>query len=414
MSWRECRMALRTLPFLNSLLGSPDGILELRAKPVPKLLVWHPDAIEWIFRSDRRLCHPGSRSLTPLFGRRSPLWADGDRHAAYRQVLGPPLRGRRLAEYHTVVAETIEAAIGELTPGAVIALPSWTRQLTLRIVAQVLLGRPEQAVLDAFADWIETALGARYRTLAYRFLGGGLPGSGAALDHLLVRCAKANTDLRPPTLAALLLADGGPLGAVDDAELRDAIVSLLFAGHETTASTAAWTLYWLDRDAALRRDVLAELHATTGDGSDPAQVPLLQAVIHEVLRLHPPVLVAENRALPEGDEMLGRTLVAGTTLTPSIYLAHRHPDHFPNPRRFDPNRFLDSRVPAQNYFPFGGGSRYCLGRQLAQLEIRMIATAVLRRRKWHCVNPRAGVPELRGHAMAPSSRLRMRVLACRE
>jgi cytochrome P450 family 110 len=414
MNWRELHLAFRTLSFLDAHLNSPNGMLELRAQPAPKLLVWHPRAIDHIFRSDHRLRHPGSRSLTPLFGRRSLLWAEGHRHAAYRQVLGPPLRGHRLTGYRSIISDAVHTAIDSLVPGTVIALSRWTRQIAFRVIAQILLGRPDGAVLAAFVGWIERVLGARHRTLAYRCLKGGLPGAGDELDQMLVRNAKAGGDARPPTLATLLLADGGPLGEVGDAELRDAIVSLLFAGYETTASAAAWTLYWLDRETELRREVLAELSGTTADGSDVAQVPLLHAVIQEALRLTPPVIVAENRALAEDGELLGRVLPAGTVLTPSIYLAHRHPDSFPNPHRFDPGRFLGTRVPARSYFPFGGGTRYCLGNQLAHLEIRMIAVAVLRRREWRCTNPRAGVPQLRGHAMAPASTLRMRVLACRE
>lgn len=412
MNWREFGMAFRTLPFLDSQVNSPTGVLERRTQPVPKLLVWHPEAINWIFRSDHRLRHPGSRSLTPLFGRQSLLWSEGSRHAAYRQVLGPPLRGHRLTRYCGLISEVVHTAIDALLPGAVVALPVWTRQLTLRIVTQIILGPPGDAVLTPFTAWMEDALGARRRTLVYRYLRGVPPRSSAELDQMLVRTALANAGVQPPTLAALMLAGDGPLGEIDDAELRDAIVSLLFAGYETTASATAWTLYWLDREPTIRRDVLAELAATTADGSDVSQVPLLHAVIQEALRLTPPVIVAGNRALTEDDEVLGRTLAAGTTLTPSIYLAHRHPDRFPNPRRFDPNRFLGNRVPAQNYFPFGGGTRYCLGSQLALLEIRMITTALLRRREWHCVNSRSVSPQLRGHAMAPAARLRMKVIRC--
>ena len=413
ISWHELHMSVATLPFLDGLAGSPSGILELRARPVPKMLVWHPEAIDWIFRSDQRMRHPGSRSLAPLFGTRSLLWVDGARHAAYRHVLGPPLRGRRLTAYRSTVADTVHAAIDALTSGTVIALPVWTRRLTLRIVAQIVLGRSDEELLTAFTRWIERALGARHRTLAYRYLAGGLPRSGTELDELLVRTARSNVDARPVTLAALMLDSDGPLGHVDDVELRDAMVSLLFAGHETTASAAAWTLYRLERDARIRGNVLAELAAGTADGSDASGLPLLQAVIQEAIRLAPPVTVAGNRTLTEGGELLGRPLPAGATLAPSIYLAHRHPDHFPNPYRFDPDRFLGCRVLPQHYFPFGGGSRYCLGSQLAQLEIRMIAAAVLRRVDWRCVNPSAAVPRLRGHAMAPDSRLRMKVLSCR-
>ncbi|HEV2781777.1 MAG TPA: cytochrome P450 [Actinophytocola sp.] len=412
MNRRELRMSLGTLRFLDAHAGAPCGVLDLRTRPAPKVLVWHPAAIDWIFRSDQRMRHPGSRSLTPLFGRRSLLWADGSRHAAYRQVLGPPLRGRRLAAYRGIIAEAVHSAIDTLVPGGQIALPAWTRRLTLGVMARIVLGRSDDALNAAFTRWIERALGARHRTLAYRYLAGGLPASGVELDERLVRTARSTVDSWPATLAALLLAGDGPLRGIDDAELRDAIVSLLFAGHETTAAAAAWTLYWLDREPRIRQEVAAELAGT--DGSTAARVPLLQAVIAEALRLAPPVTVAENRELTGDAELLGRPLPAGTTLTPSIYLAHRDPGRFPDPGRFDPHRFLGDRLPPQHYFPFGGGSRYCLGSQLAQLEIRMITAAVLRRVDWHCVNPRAAVPRLRGHAMAPDPRLRMSVRSCRD
>ncbi|MGH3870282.1 MAG: cytochrome P450 [Pseudonocardiaceae bacterium] len=413
MSLRELQLAMRPLPFLDASARSPGGVLELRTRLTRRLLVWHPDVIEEIFRLDQRLCHPGSRSLIPLLGRQSLLWADGARHAAYRRVLGPPLRGRRLLDYHRIIAGTVDEAVDELIPGTVITLSRWTRQLALRIVARIILGRSDAELLAAFTAWIDDALGSRPRSLAYRWLRGGLPRSGDELDRSLVRCAKDNPSAQPSTLAGLMLAADGPLGRLDDAELRDQLVSLLFAGHETTASAIAWTLYWLDRHENLRHDVLAELVAA-GDGSDAAQVPLLQAVLQEVLRLTPPVPVGANRALAEDAVLGGRPLAAGTVLTPSSYLAHRRPEVFRHPHRFDPSRFLGDRVAAQHFFPFGGGSRRCLGNQLAQLEVRMVTAAVLRRREWSCVNPGAGIPELRGHTMAPAARLRMRVLRCRE
>ncbi|MGH3624777.1 MAG: cytochrome P450, partial [Sciscionella sp.] len=245
------------------------------------------------------------------------------------------------------------------------------------------------------------------RTLAHRYLRRGISRSCDELDWLLLESAKATAKARPLTLAALLLAGDGPLGTLDDGELRDQIVSLLFAGHETTASATAWTLYWLDRNEQLRRDITSELATSAGDGSDAAEVPLLHAAIQEALRLSPPATLAGNRVLAEDDELLGEPLVAGTIVTPTIYLAHHQPDYFPNPHQFDPGRFLGSRVPAQHYFPFGGGTRHCLGRELAMLEIRMLTAAVLRRCTLRCVNPRQDVRQLRGPAMAPARGLRM-------
>lgn len=413
MNRNELRMALRTLPFLDSHANARDGFVELASDPT-KLLVWHPEAIEWIFRADSSLAHPGSRSLLPLFGEHSLLWADGERHSAFRQALGPALRGKKLRAYHPTIAGTIHEAVDALRPGQLVSLPQWTRQLALRIVGQLILGPHDAGLLNQFSDWIDRALGSRARTLAYRFLKGGLPRSPAELDLELVRAAKQNLRTEPPTLASLMLSDGCALGTLDDQDLRDQIVSLLFAGHETTAAAAAWTLYWLDRREDLRRDVLDELEQVSDDAPDATQVPLLQAVIQESLRLAPPVMVAENRKLTEPAQLLGRSLSPGTVLTTSIYLAHHQPDHYPCPARFDPQRFLGKRIPQRHYLPFGGGSRHCLGSQLGQLEIRMIAAAVLRRREWRCVNPRQGILQLRGHAAAPSSALRMKVTGCRD
>jgi cytochrome P450 len=414
MRWQELRMKLRTLQFLESHVGAPCGVLKLRDRPMPELLVWQPEVIDWIFRSDARLRHPGGRSLTPLLGASSLLWAEGERHAAYRHVLGPPLRGKGLAEQRGVVADAVHAAIDRLVPGTVVELLAWTRAIALRVIARILLGRCEDDLLTAVTQWIEKAFGARYRTLTYRYLLGGLPRSGTELDRRLVRTAKAHTDLRPPTLAARMLEGDGPLGRIGDTELRDAVVSLVFAGHETTAAGTAWTLYWLDRNPGIRNEIREELAATGADGSDPAHVPLLQAAVAETLRLTPPASLAEHRVLTEDDEAGGRVLPGGTTLRPAIYLAHHDPDAFPDPKRFDPSRFLDRRPASHHYFPFGGGTRYCLGSQLAQLEIRMITADLLRRREWRCVNPRGGVAQMRGNILAPASRLRMRVLSCRD
>jgi cytochrome P450 len=195
---------------------------------------------------------------------------------------------------------------------------------------------------------------------------------------------------------------------LDDEELRDQIMSLLFAGHETTASATAWVLYWLSRDERVCRDVIDEL-TTADDGSDPTQVPLLHAVTEEALRLSPPAIIAGKRMLTADGELLGKPLPAGTIVTPCMYLAHHQPDLFPNPRRFDPSRFLGNRASRQCYFPFGGGTRRCLGSELAMLEVRMITAAVLRRCQLHCVNPEAGIPELRGPAMTLAPALRMSI-----
>lgn len=405
MNAAEFRLAFRTLPFLDANADKEDGVLELAPG---RLLVWNPAVIDEMFRADQRLGHPGSRTMRAVLGHKSLLWTEGARHLAYRRVLGPALRGKRLAGYRGLITEIIEESVGELAAGNAVALADWTRALVLRIMAGITIGRDGEAVLTPFTAWMDKALGSRGRTLAYRYLRGGLPGSGDALDRLLLESARNSAG----SLASLLTAGEPPLGPLDDVELRDQLVSLLFAGHETTASAIAWTLYWLDRDPLVRNDIIDELKSTVDDGSSAAEVPLLHAAVLEALRLTPPVPAAGNRVCPAAGEIGGRRVQQGTVLTPSIYLAHRRRDRFHDPQRFDPQRFLGKKVAQEDFFPFGGGIRHCLGSELGLMEARMIVAAVLRCRELRCVNPAAGVPRLRGHAMAPSPKLRMKVVAC--
>lgn len=416
MNHKKFRFAFQTLPFLDSCENDQTGILELCVRPTPQLLVWHPEGIDWIFQADRQLHHMPSRTLRPLLGRHSLLGTDGPRHDAYRRVLGPALRGHQLQVCHNIISNTVHTAIDALVPGAVISLIEWTRKITLCISSHILLGSSDDVLLELFSARVGSVLGSRSRTLLHRHLYMHVlsisarrfcPRGRRELDAMVLRSAKATATLQPPALATLLLAGDGPLGVLDDEELRDQIMSLLFAGYETTASTIAWVLYWLSRDERMRRDVIAELTTTSNDGSDPAQVPLLHAVIQEALRLSPPAIIAGKRMLAEDGELLRKPLPAGTIVTPCMYLAHHQPDIFPNPRQFNPHRFIDNRISRQHYFPFGGGTRRCLGSELAMLEVRMITAAVLRRCQLYCVNPEAGVPELRGPAMTLARNLRM-------
>ncbi|TNC22200.1 cytochrome P450 [Amycolatopsis alkalitolerans] len=414
MNRTEFELAFRTLPFLDAHADLPAGVLRQSAEPQQRYLVWAPEAVAELFHADQHLGHPGSRSFRPLLGPRSLLWQEGSRHAQYRRVLGAPLRGRNLRAYHGTIAETVGTAIDQLRPGDELRIADWTRQVALRVMASIVFGRAQSDLLAPFAHWMDRALGSRYRTLAYRYLRSRLPLLDNEVADRFVHSARTAAREDPTTLAGRLLAPGGPFADIDDGELRDQLVSLLFAGHETTASTAAWALFWLDRNESIRDGLRAELTTTGEDGFDAELVPLLNAVVQETLRITPPVPAAGNRVLPTGCPHAGGELPAGTVLTPSIYLAHHRAESFPDPHRFDPDRFLHGRVPADRYFPFGGGIRYCLGSQLGQLEVRMLVAALLRRREIRCVNPRAGVPQLRGHAMAPSPKLRMKVMSCRD
>lgn len=362
MNRTELRFALNLIPFLDSVEGHEDGLVKIRDR---RWLVWHPDVMAALFRTDRQLSHPPSRTLSPLLGNRSVLWLDGAEHTAYRRALAPLLRGNRYAD---LIDEMVERSIAELPRGGPVGLAAWTRTLTLRIIGRIVFGVDDDELLTAFTRWLDRSLGSRVRTLAHRYFTPGTTRFDPELDRMLLTRA---TEAEPPALAAFLPRE----------DLRDQVVSLLFAGHETTASATAWTLYWIGRTPGLAEKL-----------DDPAW---LEATIMESLRLSPPAALAGNRM--SGD---------GMVITPSIYLAHRRAATYENPHAFDPTRFLGRQPQPGAFFPFGGGVRHCPGRDLALLEIRMIVTALLGR-GMHCIMPRFCTPQLRGAAMAPPPSLAM-------
>ncbi|WP_236787955.1 cytochrome P450 [Amycolatopsis sp. GM8] len=420
MTPAELALALQPLSYFNTLADRGAGLIEIRTQPQPRILVSDPKAIGAIWQTDRTLQHPGSRSFRPVLGEHSLIWMDGDRHRDYRKVLNGPL-ARDLDTYRAMIAGIIDQSIATLTAGTEVPLADWTRTVAMRVMSTFVFGTVDDEVVEPFTHWMDQAIGSRPRTLAYRYLRGGLPTADQQLNHALVRHAKRAADRDPRTLAAHLLAPDGPLAAIRDGdrrdqELRDQLVTLLFAGHETTASTAAWALVWLHRYPDIAERVRAELSHVPDDGIAPGSAPLLHAVISETLRLTPPVPAAGTRRLTEARELGTRRFAAGTIVTPHIYVTHRRPAVFNQPQRFDPHRFLDARgrfrrPPIDEYFPFGGGSRRCPGAQLGQLEVAMILIRALRHMDLEMREPRGSNEQLRGHTMAPSPRVRLRVLA---
>lgn len=383
-----------TLPFLDE---QTDTFVELKPG---QFLVWQPDTLAEIFRSESSMHLDASSTLQPLVGRHSLLFANGESHTAYRKIIGARLRGRALADQHDIIRSETEAALAATRPDAVLNLPGWIRALTLRIISRVLFGHCDDKFLAAFTHLVESAFGTRRRTLVYRYFRPPLTVPSRWRTFLRHReelsryLSRDALRAAPGSLTSVML--DASLGEDD---LTDQILSLLFAGHETTASATTSLLYWLSRDEKVLTEIQAELAATTSDGSVADDVPLLDAACRETLRISPPAMIAGNRVLSEDLTLAGRHFASGTRLTPCIYAAHRQADIYPDPHRFDPGRFTGQRFPTQHYLPFGGGTRRCLGADLASLEMRMIAAAVLRARAVHLHAPDRATFALRGQAL---------------
>jgi cytochrome P450 len=222
----------------------------------------------------------------------------------------------------------------------------------------------------------------------------------------IARRRAAGSNGRTDILTLLLEARDEAGQPMSDVELRDELITLLVAGHETTATSLAWAFHWILQHPDVRDKLRAELHQVVGSGPvaphHGAKLEYLEATIKETQRLNP-ILPVVGRRLHDPMCIGGRDLPAGVVVAPCVYLTHRRPDLWPDPERFDPDRFLSKRLSPYEFFPFGGGIRYCLGAAFAIYEMKIVLAEVLSRVDLRPAPERVVRVVRRGITFAPSA-----------
>jgi cytochrome P450 len=192
-------------------------------------------------------------------------------------------------------------------------------------------------------------------------------------------------------------------------ELRDELITLLVAGHETTATAVAWAFYWIHHLPSIREKLLPELDSL-GENPDPMAIfrlPYLTAICQETLRIYPVGMLTLPRVTRESVTLMGHQLEAGTTVLGSIYLTHHREDLYPHPQEFKPERFLDRQFSPYEYLPFGGGVRRCIGLALAQLEMKLVLAVILRDYELVLANQKPVSPKRRGVTLGIGNGVKM-------
>jgi cytochrome P450 len=200
--------------------------------------------------------------------------------------------------------------------------------------------------------------------------------------------------------------DGQPMS---DIELRDELLTLLFAGHETTATGLAWSLYWVHQQPEVYQKLMAELYSLAPD-ADPMTIfklPYLTAVCQETLRIYPVGMLTFPRVAKRLTQIMGYSIKAGTGVVACIYLVHRHPEIYPEPEKFKPERFLTRKFSPYEYLPFGGGVRQCIGLALAQFEMKLVLATILRSYELELAEKRPVKAARRGVTLSPLGGIRM-------
>jgi cytochrome P450 family 135 len=351
------------------------------------VMVSDPEAVKTVFTAPPEVAPSGAASspIAPVVGESSVLTLIGPEHMRQRKLLLPPFHGERLRAYEDVIVDATRRDMATWPLGTPMKMVGHTRAITLEVILRAVFGVEAERM-----DALRTAIGelmTPVNALTVLMIALRLPSRerptgaiGEALDRVdrliyeeIARRREAgDLSAREDIMSLLLQArdeDGQPM---TDKELRDELVTLLLAGHETTATSVAWAIERLVRHP----DKLARLVAEIECEQDGGEGKYLSAVVEETLRVRPVVPIVV-RMLTEEFEVDGYRLPAGTRVTPSIYLVNRNPRVYEEPEEFRPERFLENGPETFSWIPFGGGIRRCIGASFAQLEMRVILRTVL-------------------------------------
>ena len=380
------------------------------------VMLFDPGAVKELFQGSGDGLHAGEANalLGPIVGQRSVLLLDGAEHLRHRRLLLPPFHGKRMLAHVDTMRACADTEIDRWPVGEPFTLLESMQSLTLRVILRAVFGYAPGAEEDEFARRLRAMVeplsrargvlvlnavmrGRRDRAAAQRF-----EERKRAVDEIIyaeIDRRRAEPDLaeRDDVFSALLLARDEEGVALTEREVRDELLTLLLAGHETTATGLAWTFDLVLHDA--------RVWARARDGDDR----YLDAVIKESLRLRP-VIPGVGRVVRERPFAIGGYVVpVGVEINPSIRTIHRRADLYPNPRAFSPERFLSDDPPdTYTWVPFGGGTRRCLGASFAQTEMRVVLARVLERTALSPVDPELAETQFRAITLAPKGGVRVR------
>ena len=374
---------LRTLSFTFD----PDGffwsahrrygdIFKLKILGQEWVAIAHPDAVKEIFSHGPEELNSGepNAALSPVLGARNLLLLDGEEHLHRRRIVLPPFHGERMRAYEKTIRAAAAKQIEDWPLGESVAALPRMQELTFEVIMRCVFGVREGdrvgelgEALRGMVSWVTDM-----RRVLFFFIVGperlnSVPAfrrQQARVDREILaeiarRRALPDLEEREDILSMLVQATDEQGEHLTDAELRDELLTLLIAGHETTATLLSWAIHDLARDPAAQRRLAEEGGA------------FCEAVVAEELRLHPPTGGLARRLL-EPLSIGGYELPAGTDLVPVTLLVHRRADTYEKPWTFKPERFLDARPPAGAWFPFGGSVRRCIGASFAQFEAKIV------------------------------------------
>lgn len=390
--------------------GSPAGIQQIYTADPDTFVPFAPQAVDF------------------LLGVNSMLLLSGARHRRERKLLMPAFHGDRMRAYGETIRAAAHAVARTWPKGQSFVFQGSSQWVSLEVIIRAVFGVTEPARVEEFRRALIELVDATAPSLLFfpalrRSFGGLGPYARfervrQRLDFLLAAEVAARRsrpeDPGEDILGRMLAARYEDGAAMSSDELRDELITLLFAGHETTGIALAWAVYWVLRDPAVYARLLAELDAA-GERPEPealAKLPYLDAVCCEALRLHP-IVADVPRTLARPFELGGYTLPPGMGVVAATALLHVRPDLYPQPQVFRPERFLERKFSPFEYTPFGGGARRCLGAAFAMYEMKIVLATLLRHHALRLDERRPVQPARRNLVLGPATGVRVVLLGPR-
>lgn len=358
----------------------------------------------------------------PLLGSKTLFAIDGAEHQQHRKLIMPHFHGNCIRDYSAIMAGITQQEMAKWHPGKAFPVHESFQEITLQVMLRILLGSSDKGRYEQLQSTFRNMLNAPLLAACLFFkplqvdLGAWSPwGRLVRLKRELSRLLQAEiADRRhqepSDDVMGLLLGAHDEQGQVlNDQEVCDELLALMFAANEATAASLAWAIYWIHADARVRDQIMAELTALGPDPDpmDVAKLPYLTAVCNETLRISPVTIFAMPRAPRQQFNLLGYTIEPGVMLAPCTYLVHRDPDVYSDPQTFRPERFLAKQYSPYEFMPFGGGNRRCVGYALAMLEMKVVLAKMLCKMDFSLADKGPAVPHRHGTTFIPSGGLRV-------
>lgn len=438
---------LRTLRQLNAIVR-PLKFMERRKQRYgdfyqitfknspPTIMTCNPQAIEDIFTAspDKFDVGRGNKMLSFLVGDNSLLLLDGKTHKRRRKLLMPPFHGESLHQCSQQIVEITSKVCDRLEHKQPFKVRHLTQEITMRVILSVVFGIDSGTRYDRLRELLTTLLDTFNNPLNSSLIffpwmqkdwGKYSPwGRFLKIKQEIKALIYAEIEDRRKAIAIdrseyrdilslLLMAKDETGEGMSDEELHDELITLLFAGHETTASALAWLFYWIHYLPEVDRKIHQELNSSNENFDYKAidNLPYLDATICETLRIYPIAAGTFARLLKQPMSIMNHKFESDTWFMISIYNLHHQEALYPNPEQFIPERFLTKSYSNYEYLPFGGGNRRCIGSALALLEMKLVTATILSRWQLELTSKRQMLPVRRGLTIAPPASFKMIPLA---